>query len=72
MKQQARTHHSRQIVDNLSASNGSDTTIPKYRPAKKDSIELLLNIWENVNQNQIQNAWNLAIYGREGATNDDV
>ena len=46
--------------------------MPQYRPSKKDSIELLIRIWEELSINQITNAWNLALHGRENAANDDV
>ena len=73
MKQQARTYNCRQIASGIiSCFTGTNGPIKIYNPTKKDSIGLLIKIWETVNPSQIQNAWNLAIYDRKGALNDDV
>ena len=71
MKQKACAYISRQIA-NLPGINESNAQMPQYRPSKKDSIELLIRTWEELSINQITNAWNLALHGRENAPNDDV
>ena len=73
LKQQARAHTSKEIGKIL--FNSMDPTTPdlQYKPqTKQDSVQLLINIWDNFSTSQIEKAWSLALNGRENGENEDV
>ena len=72
MKQAARAHTAKQL--GIAAENylESNTPLENFRPTKKESIELLINIWDRLPSVNIMNAWHLALYGRQDQQDEDV
>ena len=72
LKQQARARVNKSIAENIFAAIQSNTQPNIIHMTKQDPIMILVQTWDNLTSAQIMNAWDLALNGREDASNDDV
>ena len=72
LKQRARAYTNKEIAEDVNESLKSNTPISIRSHTKKDSIKLLINVYDEFPKVQIKKAWDLAIYGNENGENEDV
>lgn len=72
IKQEARAHTSQVIANSVLDSIKSNVPVKINPQTKKESCELLINIWDKLPKSQIEKAWSLSLHGRENGDNEDV
>ena len=72
LKQQAKGYYSDENAKIISNSFDTNTTPVMLHPKKKDSIQLLLELWDKLSSSIIEEAWDVAIHGLEDHIHNTV